>query len=132
MIFRRYLLVSALSLAADWLCLTALISLADITPGVAAVAGYLVGGMLNYSLSRCLVFRSAVTGRRRLREIILFGVSCVLGALLTGTVVHVVTPALGQFVAKASAVAVSLVTLYWLRRMVVFGSRGLIRGSIGS
>jgi putative flippase GtrA len=118
--FPHYLAVSALSLATDWLCFIALTLMAHIEAGMAAVAAYMVGGVINYSLSRRFVFRSKATGRRQIREILLFAASCILGALLTGAIVHVAAPAFGRLVAKLIAVIVSLVTLYWVRRLAVF------------
>jgi putative flippase GtrA len=121
--FSRYLVISALALAVDWLCLIALTSLAHIEAGAAAVASYLAGGVVNYALSRRFVFRSIVTGRTQIREAVLFAASCVLGAILTGAVVHVLAHAFGRLLAKSFAVLVSLGTLYWIRRLVVFNSR---------
>ena len=118
--FPRHLVVSALALVVDWLCLIALTSLAHVDSGAAAVAGYLIGGVVSYALSRRFVFGSIVSGRRQIREAVLFAASCVLGALVTGAVVQISAHAFGRFLAKSLAVLVSLGMQYWIRRLVVF------------
>jgi putative flippase GtrA len=121
--FSSYFVVSVITLGIDWLCLVTLTSIAHVEAGAAAVVGYLAGGVVNYVLSRRFVFRSVATGSSQVREGLLFALSCGLGALLTGAVVHVSGPVLGAFFAKALAISVSVGTLYWVRRLVVFKGR---------
>lgn len=121
--FSAYFVVSALALVIDWLVLVALTSIAHIEAGAAAVGGYLLGGAANYALSRRFVFRSVATGKRQLGEAGSFAASCVLGAVLTGVIVHACAPVLGSSFSKGLAVSVSLGTLYWIRRLLVFKAR---------
>ncbi|WP_246326961.1 GtrA family protein [Burkholderia guangdongensis] len=118
--FSRYFVVSVFALATDWLCFIALSSILPLDAGFAAWVAYMIGGIVTYVLSRRHVFHSAASGRSQAREVALFVGSCALGALLTAGIVHVAAPVFGKMVAKMIAVVVSFVTLYWLRKLVVF------------
>jgi len=118
--FSGYFIVSALSLAVDWSLFWLLVSVVRVDAGLSASMAYLIGGVVNYALSRRFVFRSDANGRRQVGEALLFAASCGLGSLLTGGIVHVAAPLLGNVAAKWIAVAVSFVALYWMRRVVVF------------
>ncbi len=120
MMFSSYFVVSALSLVADWSLFLALTSAMQIDAGMAAWVAYLIGGVVNYALSRRFVFRSDATGRRQIGEALLFAASCGFGSLLTGGIVHVAAAPLGNIAAKWIAVVASFITLYWIRRAVVF------------
>ena len=123
MMFSSYLVVSLIAFAADWAFFVMLSTVAPIDIGVAAWTAYLLGGVINYVLLRRFVFHSDAVGSRRTGEALLFAASCGLGALLTGGIVHVSAPIVGKVVAKAAAVADSFVTLYWIRRIVIFHTR---------
>jgi putative flippase GtrA len=112
MTFLRYGCASVLSLAADWLCLLALSSLLDVDMALAALVSYVLGGIVNYALSRGFVFRSQSRGGQQAKEVTLFLISCIVGALLTAFVVHLTVAVVGKLIAKAIAVAASWVTLY--------------------
>ena len=120
MMFSSYFVVSALSLVADWSLFLALTSTMQIDAGMSAWMAYLIGGVVNYMLSRRYVFRSETTGRRQLGEALLFAASCGFGSLLTGGIVHVASALLGNNAAKCIAVMVSFITLYLIRRVAVF------------
>ncbi|MDN7876645.1 GtrA family protein [Burkholderia aenigmatica] len=120
MMFSAYFFVSALSLVADWSLFLALSSAMQIDAGISAWMAYLIGGIVNYVLSRRFVFHSDATGRRQIGEALLFAASCGLGSLLTGGIVHVAATLLGNIAAKWIAVMVSFVTLYLIRRVAVF------------
>jgi putative flippase GtrA len=118
--FSTYIVVSALSLAVDWLILVALTAQAHMNPGWAAALAYLLGAVVHYSLSRTHVFRSRATGQAHLREAVWFGTSCLFGAALTATIVALLASVVGAVVAKVVAIAVSFVVLYLVRRFGVF------------
>lgn len=120
MMFSIYFVASALSLLADWSLFLVLTSAVQIDAGTSAWIAYLIGGVVNYALSRRFVFRSDTTGRRQISEVLLFAASCGFGSLLTGGIVHVAAPMLGNIAAKWIAVMVSFITLYWVRRVAVF------------
>lgn len=120
MMFSSYLIVSTLSLAVDWSLFLALTSAMQIDAGISAWVAYLIGGVVNYVLSRRFVFRSVAIGRRQIGEALLFAASCGLGSLLTGGIVHVAAAPLGNIAAKWIAVTVSFITLYLVRRIAVF------------
>ncbi|WP_321811065.1 MULTISPECIES: GtrA family protein [unclassified Burkholderia] len=120
MMFSSYFVVSALSLVVDWGLFLALTSAIQVDAGISAWVAYLVGGGVNYVLSRRFVFRSATIGRRRIGEALLFAASCGFGSLLTAGIVHIAAAAVGNIAAKWIAVAVSFITLYLVRRVAVF------------
>ncbi|MDR6500451.1 putative flippase GtrA [Burkholderia ambifaria] len=120
MMFSGYFIVSVISLCVDWLFFLTLSSAFQFNVGVSAWVAYLIGGVVNYALSRRFVFRSDTTGRRQVGEALLFAASCGLGSALTGGIVYLAAPVFGKMVAKASAVAVSFLMLYWVRRTLVF------------
>lgn len=116
--FSRYFIIGVFALATDWLCFIALSSTFE--AGSAAWMAYLIGGVVTYVLSRRHVFHSATSGRQQVLEVALFVGSGVFGALLTAGIVHAAAPAFGKNVAKMIAVGVSFITLYWIRKIVVF------------
>ncbi|KVF03241.1 GtrA family protein [Burkholderia vietnamiensis] len=120
MMLSRYCVVSVVSLGVDWALFVVLTATMPIDAGISAWLAYLGGGGVNYLLSRRVVFRSDATGRRQLGEALLFAASCALGSLLTGGIVHIASARVGTVAAKWIAVAVSFVTLYLVRRIVVF------------
>ncbi|MGN7979953.1 GtrA family protein [Burkholderia sp. 22313] len=120
MMFSSYLIVSALSLVVDWSLFLALTSAMHIDAGISAWVAYLIGGVVNYMLSRRFVFRSVTIGRRRIDEALMFAASCGFGSLLTGGIVHVAAAPLGNVAAKWIAVMVSFIALYLVRRGAVF------------
>lgn len=132
MIFPRYVVVSALSLAADWLCLVILTGHGHVEPGLAAALAYVAGGVINYGLSRRFVFPRATTRSRRLREAVLFAASCALGTMSTGAIVWMLTPSITPLLAKLVATVVTFVLIYWCRRLVVFDPDASLRSATGS
>ncbi|KUY93697.1 GtrA family protein [Burkholderia sp. RF7-non_BP1] len=120
MMFSGYFVVSAVSLVVDWALFLALASAMQIDAGISASVAYLVGGGVNYVLSRRFVFRSTTIGRRQVREALLFAASCGFGSLLTAGIVHLAAGLVGNIAAKWLAVMVSFVTLYLVRRGAVF------------
>jgi len=132
LIFPRYVVVSAVSLAADWLGLVALTQYEHLEPGLAAALAYVAGGVINYMLSRRFVFGGATTRSRRLREAALFAASCALGTVSTGTIVWMLTPSLPPLLAKLVATVVTFVLIYWCRRLIVFDPDASLRGATGS
>lgn len=107
----RALVSSAVASAVDVLALAALVTLAHLAAGTAAAVGGVLGGAVNFLVSRRWVFRKRKASA--LRQVALYGVLVVLGgALLGGALVHVST-GLGAplFLAKAGATA--LVFTLW-------------------
>ncbi|MEQ9329884.1 GtrA family protein [Thalassobaculum sp.] len=56
--FVGFAAVGSVGLAGHYLVLTGLVELQSVDPVAASVAGFVVGGLINYALNRRLVFRS--------------------------------------------------------------------------
>jgi putative flippase GtrA len=122
----RYGLASLLAMALDWTIFLSLIGHAT-PPAAAGILGYAAGLGLHYLLSVRFVFDAAATqkgGARLLSEFVLSGFA---GVAITGSIIWLVTSALGlgAIAAKLCAASTSFVVVYGLRRSVVFASRAL-------
>jgi putative flippase GtrA len=107
----RALVSSAAASVVDVAALALLVTLAHVAAGPAAAVGGVLGGGVNFLVSRRWVFRAR--GTSALRQAALYGVLVVLGsALLGATVVHVSTQ-LGASWMVAKAAATALVFALW-------------------
>lgn len=117
----RYTLVSAVALGIDMALYLALTGL-GMRPASAGILGYLVGGVAHYALSVFLVFdvaNHAKTTSRRLAE---FFVSGLVGLAITWCVIAASTEILHlpAIIGKVLAVAASFMTVFLIRRGIVF------------
>jgi putative flippase GtrA len=122
--FLPYLAASAVALAVDTALLFALARSAVLRYAAAAAVAYLVGGLVHYLISRRIVFGPGWLHARPVPEFIAFMASAAVGMAVTSGIVYLASERgdLSLAVAKATAVVVSLVVTYSLRRFVVFGS----------
>lgn len=119
--YARYIMASALALAADLSLFMALLEL-GLQPVPASMAGYCGGLVIHWIVSSRLVFaEQAVRGPQRTRQKALFVISTLIGLALTSLIVGTGSHfGLDPRLAKLIAVAVSFQTTYLLRRSVVF------------
>lgn len=120
----RYGFVSVAALGCDFGVFLALTK-AGTMPAVAGMVGYTIGLVLHYFLSTVLVFDTAASQKTRARLFTEFAVSGGAGLVLTAAIITLMTHRLhaAPVVAKITAVAVSFVVVFLLRRSVVFASR---------
>ena len=93
--------------------------------GLAASAGYCVGAIVHYALSRRMVFRPGWLHDARLAEFAAFVATGLCGLATTVAIVHVGSDMLllPPAVSKAMAVVASFVAVYMLRAGLVFRTR---------
>lgn len=120
--FLKYTAASALALALDYAVYWLLAGGAGIGIGPAAAAGYGAGMVLAYLLLSARVFPGRWLSARRGIEASLFAVSGMVGLVLTYVTASLVHQLAGGslHVAKLSAVAVSFVSVYLIRKFIVF------------
>ncbi len=121
----RYGVISAMCLAVDTSATLLLIGWAT-APWAAASAGYLLGLVLHWGLSRRFVFCSeaAPAGGARSRQAVVFFAAGLIGLAITAGVVHLgVIAGLSAAVAKAVAAVISFTATWALRRFVAFPPR---------
>lgn len=118
----RYGLVSAVALAADVAMLRLAVDAGGLHYAVGASAGFAVGLVVNYALSRRAVF--GATGKMAAREFALFAGVGLVTLGLTLAVMSLLVEGFGvhYLAAKAVAVGGSFLTNFLLRRRYVFGS----------
>ena len=121
----RYGLVSVAALGCDFVVFLALAKAGTI-PAVTGMIGYAVGMALHYVLSTMFVFDTTGSRKTRTRLITEFAVSGGVGLVLTAAIITLMTHRLhaAPVVAKITAVIVSFVVMFVLRRSVVFAARG--------
>lgn len=116
----RLAVASGLATTTDTAVLVALTVIAGLAPGLAAIAGCLAGGAVNFALSRRWVF--AARGRAWWPQAVRYAVIVVGGGAAVSGVVVAVLCAGGAplLVAKAAAIAVTLAawTYPWSSRVV--------------
>lgn len=117
----RYSAASIVALAIDFAIYLCLCALAVNAP-VAGVVGYAVGMIAHYVLSSTFVFDVTGSEKSTSRRAAEFAVSGVLGLILTGLVITVMTERFGAsaVAAKAAATVVSFVAVFLARRWIVF------------
>jgi putative flippase GtrA len=120
--FLRYGLVSATSLCMDLALFLALAG-AGIPASLAGAAGYAAGLILHFGLSVCFVFGQTKT-KSRSRLFGEFAASGIMGLLMTSFIIGLMVDRLhtSAVSAKLTAVLVTFVTVFVLRRHVVFAS----------
>ena len=120
----RYGLVSVAALGCDFFVFLALAK-SGVIPAIAGMAGYALGLVLHFVLSTIFVFDTAATSKTRARLFGEFAVSGGAGLVITAAVITVMTHQLhaAPVIAKLTAVIVSFVIVFLLRRSVVFAAR---------
>lgn len=119
--YARYIMASALALAADLSLFMALLKI-GIHAIPASMAGYCGGLIVHWIISSRLVFANqALRGPQRTRQKALFAISTLIGLAITSLIVGTGSHfGFDPRLAKLVAVAVSFQTTYMLRRSVVF------------
>jgi putative flippase GtrA len=119
--YARYIMASALALAADLSFFMALLQV-GVYAIPASMAGYCLGLVVHWFISSRLVFaEQTLHGSQRTRQKALFFISTLIGLAITSLIVGAGTHlGLDPRLAKLVAVAVSFQTTYLLRRSVVF------------
>jgi putative flippase GtrA len=120
----RYGLVSVAALGFDFAVFLALTK-AGAVPAMAGMAGYAVGLVLHFLLSTLFVFDTHASRKTRARLFGEFAISGGAGLVLTAAVITVMTHRLhaAPVAAKITAVLISFVVVFLLRRSVVFAAR---------
>lgn len=116
-----YTAVSVVALACDTGCYLALAGIGTGAAWAAAV-GYMLGLLVHYGLSRAYVFDRRAAGKTDLRLFTEFAASGLFGLALTVAVIGLAVEGLGLALlpAKIAAVAASFVSVFAIRRFVVF------------
>jgi len=120
--FIKYTAASAIALALDYSVYWVLAGRMGVSIGTAAAVGYVAGMVLAYVLLSSGVFtRRWLSGRRGI-EAGLFAVSGLIGLVLTYVTATLFDRLAGGNLheAKMAAVAVSFVSVYLFRKLVVF------------
>jgi putative flippase GtrA len=117
----RYSIVSTVALGVDFGTYVALCTLAINAP-LAGIVGYAAGMLGHYFLSSTLVFDIAQSRKSASRRLTEFVFSGMLGLMLTGLIIAVLTEhfSVGPLAAKLFAVLVSFTAVFLMRRWFVF------------
>jgi putative flippase GtrA len=121
--FSAYTAVSVLALATDLASYFLLIA-GGWPVFVAGVTGYAIGMLVHFVLSRRFVFERAACAKSEPRLFGEFALSGVAGLAVTASVIATATGAFAAspVTAKLSAVIMSFIVVYSIRRLVVFAA----------
>lgn len=121
----KYGCVSGLALVVDFAAFLSVSSVFAVPAALAAVIGYLLGGLLHYAISVAFVFDKSATGKGHSRLVSEYLLTGVVGAALTAGIVHVAVnmAGLSLVAAKLVAMVTTFITVYCLRLFVVFAPR---------
>jgi putative flippase GtrA len=119
----RYSAASVVALATDLSAYTMLCTLSVKAP-LAGVVGYSIGMIVHYALSSKFVFDGTVSKKATSRRLMEFAASGLLGLLFTWAVIDVLTGyfAVSAIVAKGTAVVISFLAVFVIRRRIVFAA----------
>jgi putative flippase GtrA len=118
----RHQLAAVIGTSADFGAMIALVEVARLAPPLATIFGAIVGGFVNFSVSRAWAFRARHRGTIA-SQAMRYGVVSLGGALLNGALVAVVLSAVAApyvLVRVAVSIAVSLLYTYPLHTRLVF------------
>ena len=120
--FVTYTVFSAAALLLDYTVYWLLVKQSGMGVGLSATISYSAGLVLSYVLMSRFLFRNAWLSDTKFKEKALFLTSGLLGMSLTFLVTECYIAFVGEsiHVAKISAIAVSFVSVYAFRRLVVF------------
>jgi len=127
----KYGCVSGLALIVDFAAFLSVSSIFAVPAALAAVVGYLLGGLLHYTISVACVFDKSATGKGHSRLVSEYLLTGVVGAVLTAGIVYIAVDLAGLSLisAKLIAMATTFITVYCLRLFVVFAPRRAIATS---
>src|SRR5689334_16802749 len=110
----RALTSSVVSSGFDLMTLLVLVRISHVKAGLAAAIGCVVGGTINFAISRRWVFRNRGSAKNTAQQLALYGLLVVMGsALLAGVLVHVATVRFALSVLVAKGLAAVLVFCCW-------------------
>jgi putative flippase GtrA len=117
----RYSMASVFALATDVGLYTLLCGFA-VNAVLAGITGYAAGMITHYILSSMFVFDGRLSQKPAARRLIEFTASGLLGLVLTGLVIGVMTEyfAASAIIAKLAAVILSFLAVFFVRRSIVF------------
>jgi putative flippase GtrA len=117
----RYGLVGLAALVFDYLILVLLTEYAHINHLSSAVAGFLVGLLVNYSLAIKFVFKESKLDDKR-KEFFIFSIIGVFGLLLTIALMWLLTDffSVHYTVSKAVAVVIVFFSNFYARKIILF------------
>ena len=120
--FACYFIVSALALGFDYALLISMVDLAHQQRLFSAAISYAAGAVLHYFLSRSFVFKPGWLNQQPRKESVAFLITGLVGLLITTCVVFIATEVISTdlYIAKTSAVGISFITIYFLRKRLVF------------
>lgn len=120
--FLAYFAASAVALGVDYGCYWLLATRGGLSLGAAAAAGYMIGLAVAYVLMSFVVFPGRWLSGRRGSEAVLFALSGLLGLVLTYFTATLVARLSGGglHVAKLAAVAVSFLSVFLFRKLVIY------------
>lgn len=120
--FVRYTLASAIALAVDYGTYRFLVTEGLTTLPTGAAIGYCAGLVLAYFMIAGKVFSDGWLKERKQLELLLFGLSGLLGIGITYFTVQLVVAVMGERMdlAKFLAVGTSFIGVYAFRRSIVF------------
>ena len=118
----HYTSISAIALLIDIVTYRELILSNRVSIPVAATISYMVGLVFGYIMFTKSIFKDTKYTRRKIVEFLLYGLSGIIGALITYAVSFVVTNFLTEnsIHSKALSILVSFSTVYLFRMRYVF------------
>jgi putative flippase GtrA len=119
----RYSTASVVALATDLSAYTMLCALSVKAP-LAGVVGYSIGMIVHYALSSKFVFEGSGSQKAASRRFMEFAASGLLGMLFTWAMIDLLTGyfAVSAILAKGTAVVISFLAVFFIRRRIVFAS----------
>jgi putative flippase GtrA len=117
----HYTMVSAAALAVD-LSLFWSLTQSGMRASIAGIIGYMAGMIMHYLLSVRFVFDVSGQEKSTARRFGEFAVSGVVGLAITWSIIKLVSEGLGfpPLIGKVAAIGVSFVSVYLIRRGIVF------------
>ena len=122
MLFLKYLIASAIALLADYLIYFFIAKHTLLELGAASIFGYCSGLFVSYFFISKRVFIEGWLRKRRFLEIMLFGLSGLLGLILTYSSVTFYSIVINKNIheAKFFAIPISFIGVYFFRKYFVF------------
>ena len=109
--FFRYIFVGGASFVTDYVLLYIITEL-GINYLVSGVISFIAGLLVNFALSKLLVFNKKTTGSERAKEFSVFAVIAVLGLGLTELLMWLFTEKLNWYYMISKAIA-AIIVLFW-------------------
>ncbi len=109
--FFRYIFVGGASFVADYVLLH-IITEFGVYYLVSGVISFIAGLLVNYALSKLLVFSKKTSGGEKAKELTVFAVIAVFGLAITEGLMWIFTEKLGWYYMISKAVA-AVIVLFW-------------------